>query len=115
MITFRNLTSADFPMVARWLAEPHVARWWRHDPTVDEVAYMASDPQTAIFIAMVDRGQTPPQPSPYQGEGATIGLVQSYLVDDYPDHAESVDMPGAVGIDLFIGEPSYVGRDLDRR
>jgi len=25
---FRPMTTADLPLVRRWLAEPHVAQWW---------------------------------------------------------------------------------------
>ena len=28
---FRPMTTADLPLVQRWLPEPHVAEWWR-DP-----------------------------------------------------------------------------------
>lgn len=27
-ISFRSLTAADFPLLACWQAQPHVARWW---------------------------------------------------------------------------------------
>jgi len=30
-VSFRRLTRDDFPVLAGWLAEPHVARWWNHD------------------------------------------------------------------------------------
>jgi RimJ/RimL family protein N-acetyltransferase len=42
--------------------------------------------------------------------GHPIGLIQSYITDDYPEHAESLQMPGWVGIDYFIGDKKYVGR-----
>ena len=35
-ITFRRLTRDDFGLLARWLAEPHVHRWWFHDPAAVE-------------------------------------------------------------------------------
>ena len=31
-LTVRPLTRADLSRVSRWLAEPHVAEWWR-DPS----------------------------------------------------------------------------------
>ena len=34
-ITLRRLTRSDFPLLARWLAEPHVARRWVHQTTPD--------------------------------------------------------------------------------
>ena len=32
---FRPMTSADLPLVQRWLLQPHVAEWW-HDPETFE-------------------------------------------------------------------------------
>ncbi|TIM18779.1 MAG: GNAT family N-acetyltransferase, partial [Mesorhizobium sp.] len=31
---FRPVTEADLPMIAAWLAEPHVAEWW-DDPETE--------------------------------------------------------------------------------
>ncbi len=32
-ITFERLGRQHFDLLGRWLAEPHVARWWNHDPS----------------------------------------------------------------------------------
>ena len=32
-VELRPLQRADFPLLARWLAEPLVARWWAHETT----------------------------------------------------------------------------------
>jgi aminoglycoside 6'-N-acetyltransferase len=37
VITFWRVTRVDFPLIAGSLAEPHVARWWNHEFTSDEV------------------------------------------------------------------------------
>jgi aminoglycoside 6'-N-acetyltransferase len=29
--------ASDLPMLARWLAEPQVARWWNHDCSLEGV------------------------------------------------------------------------------
>lgn len=44
-----------------------------------------------------------------------IGMIQSYWVRDYPEHAESVGMPEAIGVDLFIGEPEYIGKGYGQK
>ena len=38
---FRPMTAADLPLVRRWLAEPHVARWWG-DPA-EQYALVSGD------------------------------------------------------------------------
>jgi RimJ/RimL family protein N-acetyltransferase len=96
-ITFRALEPSDYPLFARWLAEPHVARWWPEPATVEHVReHYGGDPATLVHVAMAD--------------GRPMGIMQSYRVDDYPEHADSVGMPGGIGVDLFIGEPGMTGK-----
>ena len=54
------------------------------------------DDKTAMFI--VEDNKRP------------IGYVQSYWIDDYPEHAASVRVSEAIGLDLFIGEKDYIGK-----
>ena len=84
-----------------WLTKPHVSRWWRGLNTLElvkdefESCIDGSEP-SLVFIAIVK--QKP------------IGLIQTYAVSDYPDHAKSVGLDRAVGIDLFIGEENYINK-----
>lgn len=34
---FRRTTRADFPLLARWLGSPHVARFWNHETTPEAI------------------------------------------------------------------------------
>ena len=36
-VTFRPVTGDDLGPIARWLAEPHVARWWAHETSPQAV------------------------------------------------------------------------------
>jgi RimJ/RimL family protein N-acetyltransferase len=46
-------------------------------------------------------------------DGEPLGMIQTYLVADYPDYAELIDEPeGVAGVDLFIGEEAMLGRGL---
>lgn len=104
---FRRLTREDFPLLSRWLAQPHVQRWWRQDPSPDAVeadfgpAVDGSDP-TEILIVL--DGQRP------------VGLVQSYRIGDHPAWHRALTViaapADAVGIDYLIGEPDATGRGL---
>lgn len=44
-----------------------------------------------------------------------MGMIQSYWVRDFPEHAESVGMSDAIGVDLFIGEPEYIGKGYGQK
>ncbi len=105
-ISFRPLARADFPLVSRWLAAPHVARWWQRpaDLASIEQAYGPSidrtDP-TEMFIIEAD--QTP------------IGLIKRYRLADYPDWQRAVNVLDAAGIDYLIGEVDLTGKGLGSR
>jgi aminoglycoside 6'-N-acetyltransferase len=99
-LSFHPLERSDFPLVARWLAEPHVAEWWDVPPELDAVekeygpCVDGSDP-TLLFIC--------------QADGAPIGLVQIYRLTDNPEYADEVGLSDAGGVDLFIGEVAHLG------
>ena len=45
--------------------------------------------------------------------GEDVGLIQTYLLADYPDYAALVGAGDeAAGLDLFLGEPSLTGSGL---
>ena len=96
----RRLVRADFPLLATWLAAPHVARWWDHETTPAAIerdfgsAVDGIEP-TEVFVAEVD--------------GRPVGLVQRHAFVDYPEWragmATLVDVPeGAWSVDYFVGE-----------
>lgn len=95
---FRLLTAVDYPLFARWLAEEHVSKWWREPATVEHVEkeYGNKDGKTSVYLVSI--------------ENKPIGIIQCFRVEDYPDYAKLLQMPGAVCIDYLIGEPSYIGK-----
>ena len=107
-ITFRRVTRADFPLLAGWLAEPHVSRWWNHEFTADAVE--------RDFGASAD-GQEPNEDHVALLDGRAIGLVQYSRYADYPEYLEElaplIEVPEhAVSIDYLIGDPTVTGRGV---
>ena len=107
---FEPLGLDDLPLLAAWLARPHVGRWWRepsdlaavsrrYGPLVEE-----TDPTEAFIVHLQDR---------------KIGYVQRYLIADDPDWSQALraalDDVGDIGIDYFIGEPDLIGIGVGRR
>jgi RimJ/RimL family protein N-acetyltransferase len=102
VLAFRALARSDFPLLQRWLSEPHVDAWWhealdlaglerKYGPRID-----GSEP-THVFI--IERESRP------------IGWIQWYRWSDYPKHAAQIEAePNAAGIDLSIGEASELGK-----
>lgn len=108
-LTFRRLARADFPLLGRWLAEPHVARRWNHDASPAGVeadfggTVDGSDPAD-VFIVL-------------EGDGRPVGLLQRYRFADHPGYvrelAHLIDAPGeALSIDYFVGEPDALRRGV---
>ena len=107
-LSFRRLTRDDFPLLAGWLAEPHVARWWNHD--VDAGALERD------FGASAD-GAEPNEDWLVLLAGRPVGLIQYSRYDDYPEYRDElapyVEVPtGAASIDYLLGDPSLTGQGL---
>ena len=104
MLTLRGLTLDDLGLIATWLDQPHVARWWLPGSTIsDELADLREsvlgDQPTFALLALED--------------GQPVGWGQWYRCDAYPDHEAGVAaQPGDVGIDYALGDPAVIGRGL---
>lgn len=110
-MTFQPLRREGFPLLAHWLAEPLVYRWWNDEPSVEAVereygpSVDGTDP-TEVFLVFVD--------------DRPVGLIQRYPIAAYPeDVAELVALhpvgPGAFSIDYLIGDPAARGAGLAAR
>ncbi|TPM27953.1 GNAT family N-acetyltransferase [Mesorhizobium sp. B2-3-5] len=93
---FRPVTKMDLPMIAGWLAEPHVAEWW-------------DDPETELAEIRDHIDSISVEPLIVELDGKPIAYLQSYdphMEDEHP----YADQPfGTLGIDLSIGRPELVG------
>ena len=92
MFNFRRLSPNDIPLMHEWLQKSHIRQWWDDgDDTLEKVAahYGAKD-ETARFILL--DGEKP------------IGYFQYYFAED-----------GAIGIDQFIGDETYLDRGVGEK
>jgi aminoglycoside 6'-N-acetyltransferase len=107
-IVFERLAREHFALLGRWLAEPHVARWWDHDPSPAAVEDDFGDTVDGLepaedFLVVID--------------GEPAGIVQYCRYHDYPEYVEEMASVYPVStdvasIDYFIGDPQRVGRGL---
>ena len=110
-IAFRPLSRADFGLLATWLAEPEIARWW-NDPFTPEAlereygpAIDGSDPAELRIASVGDR---------------PLGFIQRYPIAAYPEYVEELEAvlpvpPGALSVDSLIGDARLCGRGLGAR
>jgi aminoglycoside 6'-N-acetyltransferase len=93
--SFHLIGEEDMSLLLVWLNKPHIKKWWRYpDETIDDVK-RENDP-TSYYIATLNK--------------KPIGFIQSYNVEDYPEHAEYINLDKAIGVDLFIGEENLIGK-----
>jgi aminoglycoside 6'-N-acetyltransferase len=102
VIEFRPLTDDDLALVEGWLGREHVARWWRDDIAESLAEYRAAlegrEPTDHYLIVVDER---------------PVGMIQTYLVTDYPEWEEVVQVgPDVAGVDILIGEEELIGRGL---
>lgn len=110
VIELRPLVADDLPLVASWLREPHVARWWLAETTteaeLEKIAARVAEPadNPTRMLAILERSDSQPNAVP-------IGWCQWYPYDAYPAEADAVGArAGDCGIDYAIGEPGAIGR-----
>jgi len=98
----------DLELVAAWLLEPHVSRWWLSGTTreaeLDTYRARVREPAPATHMLMVLEG------------AIAIGWCQWYRWGDYPEEAAASGAAiGEAGIDYAIGDPSRVGLGVGTR
>ena len=105
MIEFPPLRYEDLPQVEEWLRREHVARWWR-----DDMGESIAEYRRAL------EGREPTDHYLIQVDSRSVGMIQTYLVSDYPEWEGVVQVgAGVAGIDLMIGEPDLIGSGLGPR
>ena len=105
LYTFTPLREADLALVRRWLLEPHVARWWDDGTKAPYPDAEIADYREAIL------GRDPTYRYLAYISGQPVGIFQHYRVADSPEYENALSLDeDAIGLDLFIGEPSLIGR-----
>jgi aminoglycoside 6'-N-acetyltransferase len=97
MYEFYPMTVNDLPLVQRWLAEPHVVRWWGKPNEQFDLVSADLDGQT-MNQSIVTCGRRP------------FAYVQCYNPDAWDDVGLGPHPIGTLGIDQFIGEADMLDR-----
>lgn len=93
---FRDVVREDFPLLAKWLAEPHIAKWWGEaDEELESIAESMTSIETRPMIVEL--------------EGRPIAYLQYYDPHLEEGHPYQDQPKGTLGIDISIGPPDLVG------
>ena len=103
-MALRRFTRADFALMQRWLAQPHVLRWWAHETSLEAIE--------ADFGAAID-GREPTDMFVAEWHGRSVGFIQRYRFSAYPEYLQEVSRltptPAAAwSIDYLVGEPDLL-------
>jgi aminoglycoside 6'-N-acetyltransferase len=95
--SFRRMSTADLPLIRRWLAEPHVSAWW-------------GDPNEQFELIREDLDQPAIDQFIVASEDRLFGYIQSYDPAACPVQPFGTQPARTRGIDQFIGEPDMIAR-----
>jgi aminoglycoside 6'-N-acetyltransferase len=90
------MTSADLPLIRRWLTQPHVREWWG-DPA-EQYALVSGD----LDVSAMDQFMV-------ATDGFDFAYLQCYDLTAW-NSGFGAQPKGTRGIDLFIGEPDMIAR-----
>src|SRR5690348_4537981 len=97
MYEFRPMSVDDLPLVQRWLAEPHVVRWW-------------GKPNEQFDLVSADRDEQAMNQFIVTCERRPFGYLQCYDPDAWDGAGLGPQCAGTRGIDQFIGEADMLDR-----
>lgn len=95
--TFTPLTRSDYPMLRKWLSEPHIAGWW-------------GDPDEEIALMEEDLVSGPTDMRIVQYDNQPFAYIQDYPAHHWPAPQYAGYPKATRAIDTFLGEPDYLGK-----
>lgn len=101
---FRRIVASDLPLLAEWLARPHVAEWWGSPSTLEDLAReygpdLARPGILGPYFAYLD--------------GEPVAFIQAYdVMTADPEWWREETDPGARGIDQFLADEAQLGKGL---
>jgi len=106
-ISFRLLAEPDLPLLHQWQNQPHMFPYYQKKPiSLKEITayYMPrilGQQKTYSHIAFLD--------------AKPFGYIQCYKNMDDPEYAARKSLTDGLGIDLYIGETSLLGKGFGQK
>ncbi len=106
-ITFEPVRPQHYPLLRRWLAQPHMQEWW-------------GEPEQELgYIRDMVEGRDTTRPYLILLAQEPVGYIQYWFIGHHQnaawirDHPWLTELPSnAVGIDLSIGEPHKLSQGI---
>ncbi|MEM5470845.1 GNAT family N-acetyltransferase [Hoeflea sp. AS60] len=106
-ISFRPVTSDDYPLLDSWLNTPHMREWW-------------GDPETELgYIRDMLEGRDTTRPFLFLLDNAPVGYIQYWYIADHLDEPWLSKAPwvtqvptDSIGVDMAIGDAALLSKGL---
>jgi len=105
-LSFKPLSAEDLPLLHGWLNRPHMRPFYQKTPISFEQVVEKYTPRienkvpTSSHVVFV--GERP------------IGKIQCYKTADYPEYAHEIGVFDGISVDLFIGDPDFLGKGIGK-
>lgn len=101
-MSFKPVTSADFPLLFEWFKQPYISQLWKEPQEwnifQEKYAKNLSQLDRFSFLASLEQ-----KPMGY--------IIYHHINDDDRALFPGIEIPhGSVGLDLFIGDPTYLNK-----
>ena len=93
---FKELAESDLPLIKDWLQQPYVSKWFDTNEWINEIFPNLISDWVWYFRAELD--------------SKPVGFAQYYNTSKAPKGPWSSQPTGTIGIDFFIGNPSFLGK-----
>jgi len=112
-ISFTPLQESHFPLLLKWLEEPHVKEWW--DPEVKWTLESVQAKYTTYVkgYKLVDGARKEIHGFIICVDTIPVGYIQTYNAYEHPRSVPLADLPPSLmAFDIFIGETDYLGKGI---
>jgi len=102
-INFRKISSSDLKILFKWLNSKHVHEFYDADKenTFEDIKKR--------YLPKI-RGEKSTDCYLVEYDGNSVGYIQKYFVNDWPEFGNYLDYDDrVVSVDLFIGEQNFMG------
>ena len=112
-ISFTPLTSSSFPLLLKWLSNPHVKNWW--DGDIDWTLELIQEKYSSYVqgFKLQNGKQKAIRAFVIYSHAEPVGYIQIYNAYDFPRAHRLEDLPESLAsFDMFIGEESALGKGI---
>ena len=112
-ITFISLAESHFPLLLKWLQEPHVKAWWDQDVKWTRELIIQKYTDCVKGCRLENGADKPISAYVAYADETPIGYIQYYNVHDFQREDALPALPlKCASFDWYMGEEEYIGKGI---